>query len=37
LVAAVERLTGRTVRSFLSEMSTFGEDSAEVFVLKPAN
>jgi uncharacterized protein YbcI len=35
LVAAVERLTGRTVRSFLSGMSTLGEDSVEVFVLEP--
>jgi len=35
LVAAVERLTGRTVRSFLSGMSTFGEDAVEVFVLNP--
>ena len=36
LVAAVERLTGRKVRSFLSGMSTLGEDSVEVFVLEPA-
>lgn len=35
LVAAVERLTGRTVRSFLSGMSTFGEDAVELFVLEP--
>jgi uncharacterized protein YbcI len=35
LVAVVERLTGRTVRSFLSGMSTLGEDSVEVFVLEP--
>jgi uncharacterized protein YbcI len=35
LVAAVERLTGRTVRSFLSGMSTLGEDAVEVFVLEP--
>jgi hypothetical protein len=35
LVAAVERLTGRTVRSFLSGTSTHGEDSVEVFVLEP--
>jgi uncharacterized protein YbcI len=35
LVAAVERLTGRTVKSFLSGMSTFGEDAVEVFVLEP--
>jgi hypothetical protein len=36
LVAAVERLTGRTVRTFLSGTSTLGEDSVEVFVLEPA-
>ena len=36
LVAAVERLTGRTVRTFLSGTSRFGEDSVEVFVLEPA-
>jgi uncharacterized protein YbcI len=35
LVAVVERLTGRTVRSFLSGLSTLGEDSVEVFVLEP--
>jgi uncharacterized protein YbcI len=35
LVAAVERLTGRTVKSFLSGMSTLGEDAVEVFVLDP--
>ena len=35
LVAAVERLTGRTVRSFLSGTSTLGEASVEVFVLEP--
>jgi uncharacterized protein YbcI len=35
LVAAVERLTGRTVRTFLSGVSTFGESSVEVFVLEP--
>jgi uncharacterized protein YbcI len=35
LVAAVERLTGRTVRMFLSGTSTFGEGSVEVFVLEP--
>jgi uncharacterized protein YbcI len=35
LVAAVERITGRTVRSFLSGTSTLGEDSVEVFVLEP--
>ena len=37
LVAAVERLTGRTVKSFLSGMSTLGEDAVEVFVLEPPN
>ena len=36
LIAAVERLTGRTVRTFLSGTSTLGEDSVEVFVLEPA-
>jgi uncharacterized protein YbcI len=35
LVAIVERLTGRTVRSFLSGTSTLGEDAVEVFVLEP--
>jgi uncharacterized protein YbcI len=35
LVAAVERLTGRQVRTFLSGTSTFGESSVEVFVLEP--
>jgi hypothetical protein len=35
LVAAVERLTGRTVRTFLSGTSTLGVDSVEVFVLEP--
>ncbi len=35
LVAAVERLTGRTVRSFLSGMSTLAESSVELFVLDP--
>ena len=33
--AAVQRLTGRTVRIFLSGTSTPGEDSVEVFVLEP--
>jgi uncharacterized protein YbcI len=37
LVAAVERLTGRRVKSFLSGMSTLGEDAVEVFVLEPPN
>lgn len=35
LVAAVERLSGRTVVSFLSGISTAGESSVEVFVLQP--
>jgi uncharacterized protein YbcI len=35
LVAAVERLTGRQVRTFLSGMSTYAESSVEVFVLEP--
>jgi uncharacterized protein YbcI len=35
LVAAVERLTGRTVRTFLSGLSTHGESAVEVFVLEP--
>jgi uncharacterized protein YbcI len=35
LVAAVERLTGRKVRTFLSGTSTLGESSVEVFVLEP--
>ena len=37
LISAVERLTGRKVRSFLSGMSTLGEDAVEVFVLEPPN
>ena len=36
LTAVVERLTGRTVRTFLSGSSTLAEDSVEVFVLEPA-
>jgi uncharacterized protein YbcI len=36
LVATVERLTGRTVKSFLSGSSTQGQDSVEVFVLEPS-
>jgi uncharacterized protein YbcI len=36
LVATVERLTGRTVKSFLSGSSTHGQDSVEVFVLEPS-
>ncbi len=35
LVAVVERVTGRTVRNFLSGTSTLGESSVEVFVLEP--
>ena len=35
LVAAVERLTGRNVRTFLSGSSTAGESAVEVFVLEP--
>jgi uncharacterized protein YbcI len=34
LVAAVERLTGRTVRTFLSGLSTNGESAVEVFLLE---
>jgi len=35
LISAVERLTGRTVRTFLSGLSTEGESAVEVFVLEP--
>jgi uncharacterized protein YbcI len=35
LVAAVERLTQRKVRTFLSGSSTHGESAVEVFVLEP--
>lgn len=35
LVACVERLTGRAVRSFLSGTSTLGDSTIEVFVLEP--
>jgi hypothetical protein len=35
LVAAVERLTGRKVRTFLSGSSTPGESVVQVFVLEP--
>ena len=35
LIEVVERLTGRTVKSFLSGMSTRGEDAVELFVLEP--
>jgi uncharacterized protein YbcI len=34
-LAAVERLTGRKVRTFLSGSSTPGESAVEVFVLEP--
>jgi len=36
LTAAVERLTRRTVRTFLSGTSAHGDDAVEVFVLEPA-
>jgi uncharacterized protein YbcI len=35
LVAAIERLTGRNVRTFLSGSSTLGESAVEMFVLEP--
>jgi uncharacterized protein YbcI len=35
LVTTVQRLTGRTVRNFLSGSSTPGDASVEVFVLEP--
>ena len=35
LIAVVERLTGRKVRSFLSGLSTSADSSVEVFVLEP--
>ena len=35
LVSAIERLTGRKVRTFLSGLSTQGESAVEVFVLEP--
>jgi uncharacterized protein YbcI len=35
LIAAVERLTGRTVRSFLSGSDSTGADSIEAFLLEP--
>ena len=35
LVAAIQRLTGRTVRTFLSGLSTEGESAVEMFVLEP--
>jgi uncharacterized protein YbcI len=37
LVAAVERLTGRAVRTFLSGTSTDADSSAEVFMLEPVD
>jgi uncharacterized protein YbcI len=37
LVAAVERLIGRKVRTFLSGSSTLGESAVEVFILEPDN
>jgi uncharacterized protein YbcI len=36
LVEAIERLTGRTVHTFLSGTSGHGESSAEIFILDPA-
>jgi uncharacterized protein YbcI len=36
LVAAVERVTGRTVRTFLSGTSTRANVSVEMFLLEPA-
>ncbi len=35
LVAAVERLTQRKVRTFISGSSTAAESAVEVFVLEP--
>ncbi len=35
LVAAVEQLTGRKVRTFLSGVSSLADSSVEVFVLEP--
>jgi len=35
LIAAVERITGREVRSFLSGVSTSADSSVELFVLEP--
>jgi uncharacterized protein YbcI len=35
MVAAVERLTGRTVATFMSGTSTAGNTDVEVFVLEP--
>ena len=36
LIAAVERLSGRAVRTLLTGSSALGEDAVEVFVLEPA-
>jgi uncharacterized protein YbcI len=36
LVARVERLTGRTVRTFLAGTSTLADSSVKVFVLEPS-
>lgn len=36
LVTVVQRLTGRTVRTFLGGMSTCADSSVKVFVLEPA-
>jgi uncharacterized protein YbcI len=35
LVEAIERLTGRTVRTFISGTSAHADSSAEIFVLDP--
>ena len=35
-VTVIERLTGRTIRTFRSGSSTLGESSVDVFVLEPA-
>jgi hypothetical protein len=35
LIAAVERLTGRTVRVFLSGSDELGGSSVEAFILEP--
>jgi uncharacterized protein YbcI len=35
LIAVVERLTGRTVRTFMSGTDEFGGSSVEAFVLEP--
>jgi hypothetical protein len=36
LVAAVQRLTGRTVNTFLGGSSTLADSAVKVFVLAPA-